>query len=51
MANTVRIPITLPADMAAALRAEARDRDLTVSQVVRERIRKGPGSVPAEGER
>ena len=42
MVNTVRQIFSLPPDMLATLKAEATRRDLTLSQIVRERNPAGP---------
>ena len=41
MAQRLSVSISLPPDMVADLRAEAIKRDLSLSQLIRERIRAG----------
>ena len=41
MGNTIRQTLSLPPDMLATLKAEATRRDLSLSQIIRERIRLG----------
>ena len=41
MVNRESVSVSMPPDMVAGLKAEAERRDVSVSQVVRERIRAG----------
>ena len=49
MVDRQSVSVSLPARMVADLRAEAQRRDVSFSQVVRERIKQGKSQNGAEG--